>query len=298
MSSHRLEYAAVRSLIAVLSLVGWRRAGAVGAWLGRVAYAPVGIRRRVVLEHLQQAFPEWTDRQREDVARGAYENLGRSMLESMILATRPAQDVLDAVPETPGIDLIREEAAKGQGVIVVTGHIGNWELGGALVAASGLPFSAIARSMANPYFDAYVRRTREALGMQVITDVEAVRKVPRALDQGHVIAFLSDQDALGLASTFVPFFGKPARTPRGPAVFALRRGTPVVFAALVRQPAGHYAFVGERVPLPAPTGNREADSDAIVAAYTRQLEALVRRYPAQYFWHHRRWKRQPEPVGS
>src|SRR5690606_18508954 len=101
----------------------------------------------------------------------------------------------------------------------------------------------------------------------------------------------------GLASTFVPFFGRMAKTPRGPAVFALRLGTPVIFGAALRRPDGRFSIGFEPVPI-EPTGDREADVDRIVAAYTSTLERWVRKYPEQYFWHHRRWKRQPPPSES
>jgi KDO2-lipid IV(A) lauroyltransferase len=102
-----------------------------------------------------------------------------------------------------------------------------------------------------------------------------------------------DQDGLGLASTFVPFFGRPAKTPRGPAVFALRLGVPLIFAASVRRPSGNYALLLSRLPV-HPTGDREADIYQIVLTYTQRLEAYVRQYPDQYFWQHRRWRRQPD----
>jgi KDO2-lipid IV(A) lauroyltransferase len=106
------------------------------------------------------------------------------------------------------------------------------------------------------------------------------------------VAFVADQGVIGLASTFVPFFGRPAKTPRGPAVFALRMDVPVVFAAPIRKPNGRFSFIFERVEVPR-TGDREKDIDAIVAAYTATLERWVRRVPGQYLWHHRRWRRQP-----
>ena len=128
--------------------------------------------------------------------------------------------------------------------------------------------------------------------MGVIHDADAVRQTPRALRDGRVIAMLSDHDALGLASTFVPFFGRPAKTPRGPAVFALRLGVPLVFVVSVREPSGQYALLIEPVEV-VETGDREADVDAIVLSYTQTLERYIKRYPEQYFWQHRRWRRQP-----
>jgi KDO2-lipid IV(A) lauroyltransferase len=176
-------------------------------------------------------------------------------------------------------------------LIVVTGHLGNWELGGAYVAARGVPIDAVARHMANPLFDRYLTRTRERIGMSIIHDEEAVKRVPRSLRSGRVVAFLVDQGAVGLASTWVPFFGRLAKTPRGPAVFALRLGAPIVFGAVVRRPSGRYMLTFEAID-PVETGDREVDVDRIVAEYTLTLERHVRRTPEQYFWHHRRWKHQ------
>jgi KDO2-lipid IV(A) lauroyltransferase len=145
--------------------------------------------------------------------------------------------------------------------------------------------------MANPLFDRYLTATRQRIGMSVLHDEDAVRRVPRSLRGGRVVAFLVDQGAVGLASTWVPFFGRYAKTPRGPAVFALRLGTPVVCGAVIRQPSGRYQLNFEHVES-LDTGDREADVDRIVAEYTAALERFVRRAPEQYFWHHRRWKHQ------
>ena len=182
--------------------------------------------------------------------------------------------------------------AGGRGLIFVTGHHGSWELGGAYIAARGVPFYAVARGMANPLFDRYVTSTRERIGMRIMHDSEAVRRAPRVMREGAAVAFLSDQGVKGLASTFVPFFGRPAKTPRGPAVFALRLKAPIVFAVAVRQPSGRFRLKLQRVEV-ADTGDREADVDTTVARYTMALETEVRLTPEQYFWHHRRWRRQP-----
>ena len=290
--SHRLQYGAIRALIALLRLPGWRVASAVGGALGRLARWPFGIRRGVVERHLAAAFPEWTADTVRRTGRAAYDSLGRSFVEAAVLAGAPPATICSIVCETEGWELLEDAITKGGGAILMSGHLGNWELGGAYLAARGVPVAAIYRGMENPLFDAYLARTRAELGMETIRDVTSVRRVPRALGEGKAVAFLSDQDALGFASTFVPFFGRPARTPRGAGVFAMRRGTPVLFAACTRRPDGRYRFTLRPIPV-VDTGDREADVDAIVLACNRTLEEEIRRVPAQYFWHHRRWKRQP-----
>ncbi len=290
--SHHLEFAATRAAVTLLRLVSWRTASNVGARVARLAFRPIGIRRGVTERQIAAAFPEYTAAQVLDTARQSYESLGRTFIETSVLPGTSRQAVLDRFELVEGWEHWEAANALGKGVIFVTGHLGNWELGGAYVAARGVPFAAVTRGMANPLVDAYVRRTRGEIGMEVIHDADAVRGTPRALRDGRTIAMVSDHDALGLASTFVPFFGRPAKTPRGPAVFALRLGVPLVFVVSVRMPSGRYALLLERIPI-ANTGDREADIDAIVLAYTQQLERYVRRFPAQYFWQHRRWRRQP-----
>src|SRR5438445_3146876 len=110
--------------------------------------------------------------------------------------------------------------------------------------------------------------------MTVIHDADAVKRVPRAMREGHFVAFLVDQGAIGLASTWVPFFGRLAKTPRGPAVFALRMGTPVMFGVALRKPSGRYQLSFEPIEV-SETGDREADVDRIVVEYTNALERWI-----------------------
>lgn len=290
--SHRLEYAATRTAVAVLRLLGWRGASAVGGRLGRLAYRPFGIRAGVVERQLAAAFPELSAEAVRDLAAQSYESLGRTSIETAVLPGTSRQDILDRVERVEGWHHVEAALARGKGIIAVTGHLGNWEFAGAYVAARGVPVDAVARGAANKLFEAYLTKTRQQIGMEVIHDKDAVRRAPRSLRENRLVALVADHDALGLASTFVPFFGRPAKTPRGPAVFALRFDAPVLLMVCVRQPSGRYAFFVEPVDV-ARSGDRDADIDAIVLRYTQMLEAKVREYPAQYFWQHRRWRRQP-----
>jgi KDO2-lipid IV(A) lauroyltransferase len=128
--------------------------------------------------------------------------------------------------------------------------------------------------------------------MTVVRDRDAVRHTARALRDGHVIAFLIDQSGLHIASSFVNFFGRPAKTPRGPAVLALRLDVPVFFGTSIRLPDGRYRIQVQEI-VTERTGDTDRDVDAILTAYSSALEAAVRSAPEQYFWQHRRWKRQP-----
>lgn len=288
---HYVQYFALRGAVAALDLLSMRRAGTIGEWIGSLGYRPLGIRRAVVERQVRAALPALGEREVLRIARASYEHLGRTTIETALLPAYSREQIVAMFERVDGWDVVERARAKGKGMLIVSGHLGNWELAGAFVAASGVPLEAVARGMENPLFDRYITETRRSIGMTVIHDSDAVRRVPRATREGHAVAMLVDQGAAGLASSWVPFFGRLAKTPRGPAVFALRLGAPVVFATALRQPSGKYVMHYEEVPV-HPTGDREADIDRIVADYTSTLERWIRRAPEQYFWHHRRWKHQ------
>ena len=298
---HRFQYAALRGVLGGVSLLGFRAASDLGARLARLGYSPFGIRRRVVETQIGAAFPEWSSERVATTAEAAYENLGRTTIETAVLSRYGPAEVLELFEECRDWHVLETAMARERGVILVAGHLGNWELAGSYIAARGVPIEAVARQMENPLFDAFLTRTRRRIGLKVVWDGDAVRRVPRVLRDNGVVAFLIDQGAAGLASTWVPFFKRLAKTPRGPAVFALRRQTPVVFVAPLRLPNGRFRIAMEEVPI-HPTGDRNADVDRIVADYTTALERWVRKAPEQYFWHHRRWKHQrpntPKELGD
>lgn len=287
------EYAALRTIATVLRPFGFRAASAVGAVVGGLGWWPLGIRAARVERTIRACFPDLPDVRVKAIARESYRGLGRVAIESIILSRAEKADVLAVFDDSPTYGVLERAFAQGKGVVLVAGHLGNWELSAAYMTARGLPVDAIAMHMANPLSDAFFKRTRERFGMRVLFADESVRAIPKALREGRAVGFLSDQSAKGLASTMIPFFGRPARTPRGAAVFALRGDLPMVFVAALRQPSGRYVMHFEDVPL-ARTGDKEADIDATVLRYTQVLERLVREHPEQYFWQHRRWKGQPK----
>ena len=291
-TQHWVEYAAIRTIVAVLGVLPFRAGSQVGAWLGVLGYK-LGIRARVVETQIAFAMPELDAQRVKEIARESYENLGRTSLEAALLERRTPAELIAQVERVDGWEHIEAARAAGRGGLLITGHLGNWELAGSYFGARGIPLDAIARHMSNRVFERYLTRVRERFGVRIIFDEQAVRQTPRSIRENHIVGFLSDQGVAGLASTYVPFFTRLAKTPRGPAVFALRLEVPVLFVTLVRLPTGRYRMVIERIEIER-TGDREEDTTALVVAYTARLEHYVRLYPGQYFWQHRRWKYQPE----
>lgn len=301
--SHWPLYVTARAILGVLRLLPFSVARRLGRGLGRAGMV-LGVRRTVVQRQIAGAFPGLDQGSVRALVRDTYAHLGEVLIESALIPKLGRQGVLDLFESADGFGHIEAARDAGHGIILITGHFGNWELAGAYVAARGVTTEGIVRRLNNPLFDAFVSRTRQSWGMNIVYDQDAVRRTPRAFKAGHAMCFVADQGVLGLASTFVPFFGRPAKTPRGPAVFAIKYRLPTFFVAAVRGSNGKYRCVVTPVEIPD-SGDREADVDTLVARYTRILESWVRRVPAQYFWHHRRWKRQPpdtppdqrDPVG-
>jgi KDO2-lipid IV(A) lauroyltransferase len=199
--------------------------------------------------------------------------------------------------EVVGYDVMREAWAEGKGVIVLTGHFGNWEVGGASIAAHGIPCDVVAQRQRNSLFDADLVANRNRLGLRVIERGNAPKEVLRALRNGRAVGIVGDQN-VRRGGVFVDFFGKPAATARGTAIFSLRAGSPI-FLGMARSLPGspqRYRVTFERVDITS-TGDMEEDVLRLTRAHTELLEERVREAPEQYFWQHRRWKTLPPADG-
>lgn len=288
--AHRVEYLLFRAAIAMGNLLGDRAAGALGAALGRLAWWPLGIRRRLVESQIRASFPEKDDAWVRRTARAAYAHLGREGIAMLRVSALDREAVVRRT-EVEGMDAFLDALARGRGLVLVTGHFGNWEIGGAALAARGVPLDVIAQRQSNPLFDRDIVAARERLGLRVIDRGRAPKLALRALREGRVAAFVSDQDARR-SGVFVPFFGRPASTHRGAALFALRAGVPLFLGTALRRSDGTYRVRLEEIDVDR-SGEMDDAVERLTAAFTARLEAAIREAPEQYFWHHRRWKTRP-----
>ena len=178
---HWVQYVAGRGVLARAqrrAVRRWRER-LVAGWAGS-GYSPLGIRRNVVQRQIAGAFPDASASQVDALTREAYAHFGEVMIETALLPKLGRQGILDLFRATEGFEAIEEAHTAGKGIILITGHFGNWELAGAYVASRGIPIEAIVRRMNNPLFDSYVTRTRAGAGMIVVHDHDAVRRTPRA----------------------------------------------------------------------------------------------------------------------
>jgi len=262
---------------------------AVGRGLGTAAHALLATPRRLAVAHMGLAFPELDLATRRRLVRATFRHAGQAFAELSLFETilrRPDYVRLE------GVEALDTALARGRGAIAVTGHVGNWELLAAWAAAIGYPITVVVRRVNDLRFHSLIVRFRAAAGVEVLVrdDPRFVAAVGDALRRNRVVAMLIDQDTRG-AGVFVPFFGRPAHTPPGAALLALRARVPVVTVFIERRPEGGHLVRVSPVPAELPRG-REGVRE-LTARLTAAIEAQIRRSPAEWVWWHERWRKQP-----
>jgi KDO2-lipid IV(A) lauroyltransferase len=217
------------------------------------------------------------------------------MLELLKLPYLTAQQIHDLV-HARGLEHLQEAQARGQGVILVTAHYGNWELMAAMLADRGLPITVIARDSQEPFTASLINRARASHGI-VVLERDDARAMLRALRANCVLGILPDQHAADNA-IIVDFLGRPAATAVGVATLAARTGAPVVPSFCRRRPDGTFeALFYPPLPL-VQSGDREADVRTNTILVNQALEEQIRAHPEQWLWLHRRWKVDPAVTAS
>jgi KDO2-lipid IV(A) lauroyltransferase len=293
-----LRVRALLSGLPLLRALPHRFALSVGAALGTLAWFLAPRQRRLALEHLAIAFPEMNAAWRRSVGRRSFANLGRSALETA-LAQKLQMHLARVVQLAPEDEaLLRAAHAEGKGVIVVSCHVGNWELFARRIAAVGLPSATVAKEAQDPRLTALLEETRAGAGVRVFWRGQgfAARDMLRFVRRGGLLGILIDQDTR-VAGHFVPFFGRPAFTPRAAGDLAARLEAPMVFGCVHRVGPGLHRIVLHRIDV-GRSGDREHDSLALTVAATKAIEEEVRARPDEWVWMHHRWRTRPPNVDA
>jgi KDO2-lipid IV(A) lauroyltransferase len=286
-------YAAVRCAVAVLQTLPLELCQAVARGLAVVLWHVVRLRRRVVEENLAIAFPDASPAQRQAIAVGMWEHLLLMVAEIAQAPRKVHRNNWRDHSQVDGLAPIVRALLSDRPTVIISGHLGNFEMGGYLLGLHGFKTHTIARPLDNRRLDRWVNEFRGATGQYMLPRDGSGPQIAELLARGGTIVLLGDQFAHGNAC-WVDFFGKPASTHKAVAVLplssgartavcgVLRDGQPLKFdlttAALVDPTAPDFAW--GTIPL-------------LSAWYTRHLEALIRRAPDQYWWLHRRWKGEP-----
>jgi len=290
---HRLEYALAWCVVRTIGALPRPLARWVGISLGQLIYLLHSKLRRVGMRNLALAFPEKTTSERRRVVRRVFTSLGRQFAEVCLFPKYTGENVSRTVAYD-GYENFDRASQRGKGVLFLTGHIGGWELSAFSHSLYGHPLHFVMRPLDNPYLDSLVRRYRTMHGNTPILKHDPARELLRAMRAGATVGILMDTNMTPPEGVFVDFFGIPACTASGLARIALRTDAAVVPGFTVWDPVLRKYRLRFEPPVPLiRTGDNEADILANTAKFTKVIEDVVRRYPDQWLWVHRRWKTRP-----
>lgn len=265
---------------------------AVGLALGTIAYRLLKRHRRTALENLERAFgAAMPPAERERIARRTFRNLGVMFFEFTRIPWLSGRTIGKLV-DFKGLEKIDRALEKGNGVVLITAHYGNWELLHAALGYKGYRLELVVRKSDSPVMEDAIRWIRTRPGTSIVYKVKAMLPLVRRLNSNAAAMILVDQNTIESDGIFVDFFGVPACTNKGPALLAQKTLSPVLPVFIARDGARHTVEVWDEIKL-ARTGDRERDAEENTAAFTRVIEQAIRMRPDHWFWVHRRWKTRP-----
>jgi Kdo2-lipid IVA lauroyltransferase/acyltransferase len=291
-------YAVVRLLICIVQAMRIETGQRLARGLAWLLCEVLSVRRAVVDDNLAHAFPELSQAARQRLARQMWEHLFLMVLE---VAHAPRK-----IHDTNWRDYVRLKDADPlvrclfdrRPVLIVSGHLGNFEVGGYVLGILGFPTYTVARTLDNPYLDQFVNRFRGGTGQRIIPKNGGYDQIVEVLDRGDTMLFLADQYA-GPKGAWVQFFGRPASAHKGIALLALEHNAWLSVCSVrrlgrpMRFELDCYRHTDPRAASNAPGAIHE-----LTQWYTARLEELIRTAPDQYWWLHRRWKdtRKKQPA--
>jgi len=287
------EFAVVWIFVYGIRLLPRGLARAIGAVIGAIAYRVLGRLRRVGLRNLEMAFPEMTAKERQAILRSEYRNLGLLMAEFCKMPDYTAATASRFI-RYEGLENYLQARERGKGVLVLTGHLGAWELSSFYHSLMGMPMGMVIRRLDNPLVDEFVNRIRCLRGNRVIHKDDFARGLIASMRAGETVGILMDTNMTPPQGVFVPFFGVQACTASGMARIAAKTGAVVVPGFLLWEESERRYVLHFGVELEVVhTGDAEQDALINTATFTAAIEGYVRRYPEQWLWVHRRWKTRP-----
>lgn len=255
--------------------------------LGQLYYLLIKKQRERAVAQVMPAL-ELTEPEARRLIRASFVNLARNVLEILYMPKLNEQNFHKYI-EIDHLERMTDALAEGNGVVVLTGHIGTWEWLSAAFTMNGLPVTAIAKNQPNMQYTNALNDLRKTINVEIFSrGTSELLAAAKALKKGKILGFLADQDA-GPKGAFLPFLGKMASTPMGPAVFACKFNAPVLPAFILRQPNGMHKVVIGEVMRYEDTGDTDKDLFNFTAKMTAIMEKVIRENPTQWLWFQKRW---------
>jgi KDO2-lipid IV(A) lauroyltransferase len=283
---HLLEYVGVLVIIFVVRSIPKSLRPVVGKGLGALYFLFPKHRKRTT-ENLSASFSDASKEEIVRIAKGVYSNLGLNLIEFIEIDRLSRKEVEDRV-EIVGIENLIGAISENRGVVMVTSHIGNWELAGRALTYRGFCLNVVARKQKNGLVEKLIRERREKAGLKVIYSDSAKTEVLKALSKGEIVVILADQDA-GKRGVFVKFFKRPASTTPSPILFALRKKVLLIPFYDIRIDQRRHRVVIEPPFCLVNTGNLKRDVEENLLRLSNLFEAVIKEHPEQWFWLHNRW---------
>jgi len=281
------EFVAAMIVILPFSILPRNLVRPAGKVLGWFFYHIFGRRRKVALHNTRLVF----GRDRNDIVLASFKSLGMSLVEiSQIWLGR--KGIFSGI-EYEGLRHYFEAKAAGRPVILITGHLGNWELIGNAVARKGCIFSVVVRPLDNPYLNRMIKRIRHMFGNRSISKRGALRDILKTLRKKGSVAILIDQGANSSEGVISDFLGRRAYTTKMPALMALKTNAAVIPVFIHRTENSHRIVFNEVMPI-VHTRDHDKDVEINTMNFSRKIAEYVGTYPEEWLWIHRRWKRIPE----
>jgi KDO2-lipid IV(A) lauroyltransferase len=278
------------SPLALILPIGW--VVPAGSFLGTIAYLILNKERKKAIENLSTAFSrEMTILEIKRLCRESFQNLGINLIE-LLRFPKLNRENIDEFVTIIGRDRIDTALKNGKGAIMLTAHLGNWELMAAYVALKDYPTNVVARPIYYEGYNETLVRLRESKGIKVIYR-DDVKLMLQSLKNNELLGILADQDTVKVDGLFVKFFDELAYTPTGPVALAMKTGAPLIPCFIIRENGRHKIFVEEPLPVMT-TGDKDKDLLINTEMYSKTIERWVRKYPSQWVWMHQRWKTRPK----
>jgi KDO2-lipid IV(A) lauroyltransferase len=278
-----------------IAILPYRVSLKAGEALGTLLHFLWAGRRKIAIENLRSAASRGAiilRRSPEAVIRENFRNLGKSFVEVLKIYYGLGDHIVNGV-EIRGSENFRRAHAKGAGVIIITGHCGNWELSALALSVKLTKMRIVARPIDNPFLNRLVEKTREKYGNSVIYKKGALKKILLSLKGNEVVGILMDQSVLSSEGVLADFLGKKDYTMKTPAIIARKTGSPVVPLFIRRKDDGHIIEIGEEfVPDPSEDSDLAVFNDTV--HFSAAVEEYIRMHPSEWLWIHRRWKRLAE----
>ncbi|MCP4706939.1 MAG: lysophospholipid acyltransferase family protein, partial [candidate division Zixibacteria bacterium] len=284
------EYLTLWTLTKTVQIIPGRLADGIAIGIGKLAYLILSSRRRIAEENLCRAFHDELDDTRiSEIVKTVFINVARTTITFARQPVLKREKFVKSVKTVIGSEFIDKALSEGNGAMMVTGHYGNWELFGRWLPSAGYPTDFLMGHQHNEKVNDLFIKFRQTEGLGLIPVGIASRHVLKSLKANRLIGVASDQHAAS-GGVVVNFMGRPASTPKGPAAFAVKVNSPIIFGYLVREKYGQYKIEFFPPIYPPNSGDTEKDINEMTQKYASILESLIRKKPEEWMWTHRRWK--------